>query len=135
MKQNNILNKSIVLSLILFISSFLLFLILNFVDVPFYLSGIFISFILGLFLGLCKSKLNITLDNLKKIKISVYYSAIYIILFIPIGAFISYIGVEHHVVVLITALMFTALYMVNGVFLYLGLLSGDRLNLFKKKDF
>lgn len=135
MKQRNILNKSIVLSLILFISSFLLFLILNFIDVPFYLTGIFISFILGLFLGLCKGKLNITLDNIKKIKISVYYSTIYIILFIPIGAFISYIGVEHHVVVLITALLFTALYMVNGVFLYLGLLSGDRLNLFKKKDF
>lgn len=131
MNENSLLNKPIVLSSLLFLISILSAFIVMFINVSFYLKTIIISFIIALLLSIFQGKLKITLDKVKKIKIAAYYSAIYILLFIPISTFLSYIGLKHHIVAFITALMFTGIYLAFGISLYLGLLLGDKFKLDK----
>ena len=136
MKKNNLLNKPIVLSLLFFLFSFAASFIVSqkaslFI---FCLKCIIVIFLAALLSGLFKEKLQIELNKINKIKIAGYYSMIHIILFVPIGAIFSYFRVEHHIVVVITALMFTGIYLTFGLVLYLGLCLGCKLNLFKNRE-
>lgn len=130
MKKNNLLNKPIVLSLLLFAFSFIMVCITpqsnNLLSLC--LKSITISFVLALLLGLFQEKLRIILDKTNKIKIAVYYSMIYIILFIPIAAILSYPGLKHHIIVFISALIFSGIYLTFGLFLYLGLILGCKIS-------
>lgn len=131
MKKNNLLNKPIVLSLLLFLFSYIMAFVFpksNNLSI-FCLKSITISFVLALLLGLFQEKLKITLDKINKIKIAVYYSMIYIILCIPIAAFFSY--PDPLKVIFLTSLLFFCIYFTLGLFLYLGLFLGDKLRLFK----
>lgn len=124
MKKNSLLNKAFVISLLLFLFSFTFYLITSFSNVSFFVESIITSFAIALLLGLYQEKLNITLNKIKKIKISIYYSLIYIILFIPIGTFLSYVGTKNSFAASITTLEFTGIYLTFGIALYLGLLLG-----------
>lgn len=130
MEKNNLLNKPIVLSLLLFLFSFIVEFVLGYNASLFILclKYIIIIFLAALLLGLFQKKLKISLDKIKKIKIAVYYSMIYIILFIPISTFLSYISLKHHIVAFITALMFMGIYLAFGLFLYLGLIFGCKIS-------
>jgi len=130
MKNNNLLNKPIVISLLLFLFSFIasFFIGLKLSLFLFCFESIIIIFLAGLLLGLFQEKLKISLDKINKIKIAAYYSMLFIILFIPISTYISYIGLKHHIVAFITALMFIGIYLAFGLFLYLGLCLGCKMS-------
>lgn len=131
--MNKFLNKPIIISILLFLFSLLLLEFFpSFINMSLPFQSIIISFFLGLVISLFQEKLKIIWDKTNKIKIAVYYSLTYIILFIPISTFLSYIGVKHPIVPFITALIFSGLYLAYGFFMYLGLLLGDKFKLKNK---
>lgn len=133
MKKINF-NKPIILSLLLFVLIMLSCSGLSLIKDNFYLQNIVAAFAFGLLLGIFHEKFAITLDNISKIKISIYYSLIFIILAVPISTFLSYIGAKHHIVPLVMAVVFSSIYLTFGLFLYFGLILGCRICDLNKTD-
>jgi len=125
------LNKPITLSLLLFLLSFLIALVLgsifenNLGFWTFYLSYSIVVLLLALSIGII---FKVKLNKLNKMKIALYFSILHSGIYLPIGALIAYLySKDSPISIIITLLIFLFVFFTFGLFLYYGLDLGSKL--------